>query len=119
MTVTQEATPLFKDSTYKRLNDVVRLGLPGLGTLYFTIASIWGLPYGDEVVGTCAALALFGGVLLKISQSQYKQTVADKDGSISIMPDDGAGAELTGVKLDLTAEELANKNMVVLKVVSQ
>lgn len=49
--------------------------LPALGTLYFAIASIWGLPAGDKVVGTITALDTFLGVLLGISTSQYKKTI--------------------------------------------
>ena len=49
--------------------------LPALGTLYFALAGIWNLPYGEEVVGTITAVDTFLGVLLGISSANYnKQT---------------------------------------------
>ena len=45
--------------------------LPALGTLYFALASIWGFPYGEEIVGTITAIDTFMGVLLKISSDNY------------------------------------------------
>lgn len=47
--------------------------LPALGTLYFALASIWGLPYGEEIVGTITAVDTFLGVILGISNAQYKK----------------------------------------------
>ncbi len=50
--------------------------LPALGTLYFALASIWGLPYGEQVVGTITAVDTFLGVILGISTNTYKKTDA-------------------------------------------
>ena len=47
--------------------------LPAAGTLYFALSGIWGLPYGEEVVGTITAVDTFLGVLLGISTAQYKK----------------------------------------------
>ncbi len=47
--------------------------LPGLGTLYFALAGIWGFPYGEEVVGTLSAIDAFLGVILGISTAQYNK----------------------------------------------
>ena len=49
--------------------------LPALGTLYFAIASIWGLPYGEQIVGTITAIDTFLGVILGISTAQYNKRV--------------------------------------------
>ena len=46
--------------------------LPALGTLYFALSGIWGLPYGEQVVGTITAADTFLGVLLGISNASYK-----------------------------------------------
>ena len=48
--------------------------LPALGTLYFALASIWGLPYGEQVVGTVTAIDTFLGVILGISTMQYNKS---------------------------------------------
>ena len=47
--------------------------LPAAGTLYFALAGIWGLPYGEQIVGTITAVDTFLGVLLGISKAQYKK----------------------------------------------
>ena len=52
--------------------------LPALGTLYFAVASIWGLPYGEQVVGTITAVDTFLGVILGISTTQWKNALKDK-----------------------------------------
>ena len=49
--------------------------LPALGTLYFALASIWGLPYGEQIVGTITAIDTFLGVILGISTAQYNKRV--------------------------------------------
>lgn len=47
--------------------------LPALGTLYFALSGIWGLPYGEQVVGTITAADTFLGVLLGISSATYNK----------------------------------------------
>lgn len=59
------------DSTYDTLKYIAQIVLPALGTLYFALSSIWGLPYGEQIVGTVTAVDAFLGALLKISTDQY------------------------------------------------
>lgn len=47
--------------------------LPALGTLYFALANIWGLPYQGEIVGTITALDAFLGAILGISTYHYRK----------------------------------------------
>jgi len=47
--------------------------LPAVGTLYFALAGIWNLPYGEQVVGTITAIDTFLGVILGISTAKYKK----------------------------------------------
>lgn len=62
------------NKTYDVLKWIAQYFLPALGTLYFALASIWGLPFGEEVVGTITAIDAFLGVLLGISTVQYNKT---------------------------------------------
>lgn len=62
------------NKTYDILKYVAQYLLPAVGTLYFALAGIWGLPYGEEVVGTITAVDTFLGVLLGISSAQYNKT---------------------------------------------
>ena len=63
------------DKTYNALKWIAMYLLPALGTLYFALASIWGLPYGEQIVGTITAIDTFLGVILGISTSQYNKRV--------------------------------------------
>lgn len=59
------------NKTYDILKWIAMYLLPALGTLYFALANIWGLPYGEEIVGTITALDTFLAVILGISNSSY------------------------------------------------
>mgnify|MGYP003560483732 CR=1 FL=1 len=65
---------MMSNKTYDILKWVAQYGLPAVGTLYFALAGIWNLPYGEEVVGTITAVDTFLGVMLGISNAQYKKT---------------------------------------------
>ncbi len=60
------------NKVYDVLKWIAMYLLPALGTLYFALAGIWGLPFGEEVVGTISALDTFLAVVLGISSAQYK-----------------------------------------------
>lgn len=62
------------NKTYDILKWIAQYLLPGLGTLYFALASIWGLPYGEQIVGTITAVDTFLGVILGISTAEYNKT---------------------------------------------
>ena len=62
------------DKTYDVLKWIAQYLIPAIGTLYFALAGIWKLPYGEEVIGTITAIDTFLGVLLGISSAQYKKT---------------------------------------------
>lgn len=62
------------NTTYDILKWIATLLLPALGTLYFALASIWGFPYGEQIVGTITAIDTFLGVILGISTSSYNKT---------------------------------------------
>lgn len=63
------------NKVYDVLKWIAQYLLPTLGTLYFTLASIWGLPYGEQIVGTITAIDTFLGVILGISTSQYNKSI--------------------------------------------
>ena len=54
------------NKTYDILKWIAMYLLPAAGTLYFALAGIWGLPYGEQVVGTITAVDTFLGVILGI-----------------------------------------------------
>ena len=63
----------FSNSTYDVIKWVAMILLPAIGTLYFALAQIWGLPYAEQIVGTITAIDAFLGALLGISTMQYRK----------------------------------------------
>lgn len=61
------------DKTYNVLKWIAQYLLPAVGTLYFALAGIWGLPFGEQIVGTITAVDTFLGVILGISTAQYNK----------------------------------------------
>lgn len=64
---------------YDVLKYVAQIGLPAVGTLYYALSAIWGLPYGEQIVGTVTAVDTFLGTLLMISSSAYRKENGDGD----------------------------------------
>ena len=64
---------LLSNKLYDILKWVAQYFLPAAGTLYFALASIWGLPYGEQVIGTITALDIFLGVCLGLSTAAYNK----------------------------------------------
>jgi len=66
------------NKVYDSLKWIAQILLPAIGTLYFAIASIWGLPYAEQIVGTITAIDAFLGALLGISTMQYNKQQEDE-----------------------------------------
>ena len=66
---------MFKMSndTYDMLKWIAQILLPAIGTLYFALAKIWGMPYAAEIVGTITAVDAFMGAVLQISTDSYNK----------------------------------------------
>lgn len=63
---------IFKNSKiYDVLKWIALVVLPALGALYFALSTIWGLPYGEQIVGTISAIDTFLGAIIGISSIQY------------------------------------------------
>lgn len=65
------------NKVYDALIWIAQIVLPAIGALYAALSGIWGFPYGEQVVGTITAVDVFLGAILKISNSQYKKTIAE------------------------------------------
>ena len=60
---------------YDILKYIAQIVLPALATFYFALSQIWGLPYGEEIVGTISAIDVLLGALLGISTMQYNKEI--------------------------------------------
>ena len=98
---------------YNILKFLALVVLPAVGTLYFTLAAIWGLPAAEQVVGTIVAMDTFLGVILQISSTSYNSSTAQ--GTLNIHEtQDGKTFDL---QLDGDPEyELEGKDRVIFKV---
>lgn len=65
------------NKTYDVLKWIAQYLLPAIGTLYFTLAGIWGFPYGEQIVGTITAVDTFLGLILGISTAKYSKTLKE------------------------------------------
>ena len=68
----------FPNKVYDILKQIALVWLPALGTLYFALAGIWGLPYAEQIVGTITAIDTFLGAILGITTVQYKKNKGKK-----------------------------------------
>ena len=103
------------NKVYDVLKFLAQIGLPALGTLYFALAGIWGLPAAEQVVGTIVAIDTFLGVLLGISTSAYDKSDAKFDGTMEV-GETPEGKSIFSLNLNEDPEILENKEQIVFKV---
>ena len=70
---------ILSNKAYDILKWIAMIVIPALGALYFGLSSIWGLPYGTEIEGTCALLTTFLSTILMISNKNYKNSLNEID----------------------------------------
>lgn len=107
--------PWLSDKQYDFLKDLALKYLPGLGTLYFALAGIWGLPEPEKVLGTIVAICTFLGVLLHLSSKSYENAPTTYDGDLNVFDDD-EGNKSFSVGLNVHPEVLVGQKTVTFKV---
>lgn len=75
---------MMTNKVYNVLKFIALVLLPALGTLYFAVAGIWGLPAADEVVKTIVAVDTFLGVVLHLSSRAYATKGNRYDGEMHV-----------------------------------
>jgi Putative phage holin Dp-1 len=98
---------------YNIMKGIALVYLPALGTLYYAMAGLWGIPYAEEVVGTIVAIDTFLGVVLHISSGNYKPPL---DGKLIV---DESDPDKTIANFDLTTspKDLISRDLITVKVV--
>ena len=66
------------NKVYDRLKVTALILTPVLAFLA-SLVNIWGLPYGEQVTATCAALVTLLGVCLKISSVRYARGLEESE----------------------------------------
>lgn len=64
---------LLPDKVYKALKWLALIALPAIGLAYQSVAGIWNLPLGGEVMQTCTVAGLLCGVLIGASEIKALQ----------------------------------------------
>lgn len=62
------------NKVYDVLKWVAIIVLPALGTFYFALAGVWGLPYAEQIVGTLTAVETLIGALIGISTASHNKS---------------------------------------------
>lgn len=65
---------VLSDGVYSVAKWIVMIVMPSAGSLYFALSQLWGFPYGQQVVGSVAAVTAFFGLLLGVSSYQYRRS---------------------------------------------
>ena len=101
---------MLNDRTYNILKKIALIWLPALSTCYFALATIWGLPYAEQIVGTLAAIDTFLGAILGLSKSAYQG-----DGTISVGANED-GVPQWSLKMNIDANDILSRDFVTIKV---
>lgn len=106
---------MLSETSYNIGKKLVQVVLPAFASLYFGLASIWGLPAAEEVVGTLAVITTFLGVTLGISTRQYEASGAAYDGSMIVTTTEDGPKTFT-LEIDEDPEELEKRDSITFKV---
>ena len=69
---------IFKNSKlYDALKWIALVALDALGVAYESLAQVWNLPYGDEIMKTCTIVSILIGALIGVSSQKYNKKMLD------------------------------------------
>lgn len=108
-------SPWFSNKVYDVLKFLAQIVLPAIGAAYFGLSQIWGLPAGEEVVGTITIIDVFLGTLLGLSQSSYEGSNAKYDGAIVVDTSDPERDSYL-LEMDGPLEDISKNTSITLKV---
>lgn len=106
---------ILSDKLYNGAKRFVQIILPAISALYFGLATIWGLPDPEKVVGTIACVQLFLGICLGISNKTYAALGGENVGSLVITEDED-GKKTYSLDLSAVPDSIDEKTEVTFKV---
>jgi hypothetical protein len=98
------------NTAYNMLNVLVQIILPSAGTLYFTLAGIWGLPNSEKVVGSIVAIDTFLGLI----QAWFKKNYKPETSGTILLDDSNPAARSMKMQLDAPLEDIVPGKIFVL-----
>lgn len=63
---------------YDVLKFIAQIIIPAIGAFYFGLAQLWGLPYGEQIVGTLSLIDALLGTVLGISTYNYNRRIRNE-----------------------------------------
>ena len=108
-------TPFLSNKMYDFWKYVAQIFLPAMGALYFALSQIWGLPYGEEVIGTITAVDIFLGALLLLSSNTYNKVI-DSEAGGTLMVDRSETSPLLYLELDTPIDTLSHQKQIMFRV---
>lgn len=103
----------FSNKAYNVLKPLALVWLPALGTLYFALAGIWGIPDATQVVGSITAVDTALGALLHLSSKTYQ---APSDGNM-VVDTSNPAKDVYSLEITAPINDLAGKKQLTLNVV--
>ena len=73
----EDITMKMSNKVYDVLKWIALIALDAVGLFYSTVAAIWGLPFGDQVLTTCTAISVLIATLIGVSSAQYYKNIAE------------------------------------------
>lgn len=73
--------------------DIIRflseIAISAAGALYYALAEIWGFPYGEAVVATCAAVSTFLGIFTQWQRFRHNKEDNHEEDLLESVESDG------------------------------
>lgn len=105
---------MVNDKIYDAVKNGAMVVLPAAGALYAALATVWGWPNAESVVGSVAAVNVFLGVLATVLKRKYDGAASKYDGSLELSETDEK--QLFQLVLNDAPEALKGKDEVVFQV---
>ena len=64
---------MLSNKLYNVLKWIALVAMDAVGLFYQTMANIWGLPFGDQVLASCVAISILLGTLIGVSSIAYNK----------------------------------------------
>ena len=71
------------NKVYDVLKYISLIVLDAIGVAYQSLADVWKLPYGTEIMKTCTIISIFIGALIGVSSYNYNKERKENEDDIS------------------------------------
>lgn len=104
-----------RNDTYKTLKFWALVVLPALGSAYFAVSGVWGIPYSNEVVSTLTIVDTCLGAILHVSTKTYAMNQPAIDGKF-IVDKNNQNKDVYTLEVHTPLDGIDKKELVTFKV---